>query len=147
LKKRPKSKFIPKDEKKPRQSPQHNPGSIINVKPSWRFGMLDLKGPWGWEKIDKKDVLTEIIEKLKNFETMTWGEIERTNKSHLIPCNNIVRQAKDRLIELELDDLDGIYSIRLKSRERIWGKREIEAFYVIWWDPEHTVYPVSPKNT
>lgn len=147
MKKRPKSNFTPSDEKKPRRSPQNDPATIVDIKPCWRFGMLDLKGCWGWEKIEKRDQLLEIVEKLKNFETMTWGEIDSSNKNHLIPCDKITREARDRLAQLKLDDMEDIYSIRLKSRERIWGKREIEAFYIIWWDPDHTVYPVSPKNT
>jgi hypothetical protein len=46
--------------------------------------MLDLNGPWGWLNIKLKDLLVEVVDKLKNFESMTWGEIERNKKSHLI---------------------------------------------------------------
>ena len=109
--------------------------------------MLDFNGPWGWLKIQLKDTLVEIVEKLKNFESMTWGEIDRSNKSHPIPSNKISREAQKRLIENELDDLENLYSIRLSGRGRIWGKRENEAFYIIWWDPNHTVYKVQKKHT
>jgi hypothetical protein len=77
LKKRPKAKFSPRTDKIPRTAPQNLPDSILFRKPSWRFGLMDLNGPWGWLKIQLKDTLVEIVEKLKNFESMTWGEIDR----------------------------------------------------------------------
>lgn len=84
------------------------------------------------------------------------GKIQRTApqnlldsvlKSHPIPFNKIAREAQKRLKEKELDDLEMLYSIRLSGKERIWGKRENEAFYIIWWDPNHTVCPVQKKHT
>ena len=109
--------------------------------------MLDLNGPWGWLNIKLKDLLVEIVDKLKNFESMTWSEIESNKKSHLISLDKIAKKAQERLRERELDDLEELYSLRLSGKERIWGKRENEAFYIIWWDPDHTVYPVQKKHT
>jgi len=109
--------------------------------------MLDLNGAWGWSNIQSKDSLVEIVEKLKNYESMTWSEIEKINNSHLIPINKISKKARERLIERELGDLETLYSFRLSGRERLWGNRDNEAFYIIWWDPKHTVYPVQKKHT
>jgi hypothetical protein len=63
-----------------------------------------------------------------------------------MPLNEIEKEASDRLRERELDDLE-LYSFRISAKERIWGIREREAFYIIWWDPGHTVYPVQKKHT
>lgn len=147
MKKKPKAKFRIKTEKESRKASQHSPEAVLYRKPSWRFGMLDLNGPWGWLNIKLKDLLVEIVDKLKNFESMTWGEIERNKKSHLISLDKIAKKAQERLRERELDDLEELYSLRLSGKERIWGKRENEAFYIIWWDPNHSVCPAQKKHT
>lgn len=147
MKKKPKVKIIPEITKTPRVAPQNSPESILYRKPSWRFGMLDLNGPWGWLNIQSKEMIVSIMEKLKHFERMTWGEIDRSGKSHPMPLDKIAKKAQDRLRERELDDLEMLYSLRLSGRERIWGKRENEAFYIIWWDPAHSIYPVQKKYT
>ena len=105
--------------------------------------MIDMEGDWGWFNISSKDKLIEIVEKLKQFETMTWGEIDRNRQSHNITVDRIPTKVKQRLKECKLDDLDTLYSLRLSGRERLWGNRDNEAFYIIWWDPNHTVYPVK----
>ena len=78
---------------------------------------------------------------------MTWGEIEKNNNSHLIPIDEISPKAKKRLKDVNLDYLEYLFSFRVSGRERLWGNRENEAFYIIWWDPKHTVYPVQKKHT
>lgn len=107
---------------------------------------MDLEGPWGWLNIQSKDILVSIMEKLGNFESMTWGEIDRNRHNHPMPFDEIPKEARERLKERELDDQE-LYSFHLSAKKRIWGKREREAFYIIWWDPEHTVYPVQKKHT
>ena len=92
-------------------------------------------------------MIVDIIEKLKHFESMTWGEIDRNKKSHSMSLEKIAKGAQDRLRERELDDLEMLYSLRLSGKERIWGKRENEAFYIIWWDSDHSIYPVQKKHT
>ncbi|MCP4214875.1 MAG: hypothetical protein GY765_09470 [bacterium] len=84
---------------------------------------------------------------MKNLESMTWGEIERKDQSHLIPVAGICSEARKRLDEIKLDDRDILYSLRLTGSERLWGIRDYDSFYLLWWDPNHSVYPVSKKHT
>lgn len=147
MKKKPKSKIVLEFTKIPRIAPQNFPESILDRKPSWRFNMLDLNGPWGWLNIQTKNLVVTIIKKLKDFESMTWGEIERNNQSHLISLDRIVKKAQDRLRKMELDDLEILYSLRLSGKERVWGKRKNEVFDIIWWDPLHEVCPAPKKHT
>ena len=144
--KKPKTKFDPEITKTPRIAEQNRPESLLSQKPSWGFGMIYFDGPRGWLNVQSKDILVDIIKKLRNFESMSWGEIDRSGQSHLMPLDKITKEAKERLKERELDDLE-LYSFHLSAKERIWGKRERETFYIIWWDPEHTVYPVQKKYT
>jgi hypothetical protein len=147
LKKKPKIGKAPISTKTPRMDLQNAPTSILDLKPSWRFDIIDLESSWGWFNIESKNLLRDILEKLKNFERMTWGEIERKKQSHIMPLDKIEKKAIDRLRERNLDDLEALYSIRISGKERIWGKRERDAFYIIWWDPDHTVYRVPLKHT
>ena len=109
--------------------------------------MLDLNGPWGWLNLESKSKVEDIINKLKNYERLSWGEIEKSNQNHLIPLDRISKEARERLGEMQLYDLDSLFSFRLSGKERIWGWRYLGLFYIIWWDPEHKVYPVSKRHT
>ncbi len=115
------------------------------------MGLIDFEGYWGWNNVNKIDMFKVIHDKLKSFESMTWSEIERklTNKgsqqNHFMPVSKICREAKNRLKEINLDDRDTLYSLRFSGTERLWGIREGEVLYIIWWDHNHSVYPV-PKR-
>jgi hypothetical protein len=151
-KKKPKIKIHPDTSKNPKMDPQNRPESIMDKKPVWRLGMLDIDGEWGWGNVESRDLILQIHSTLKGFETMTWAEIENKKSkkgkyNHLMPVNQICKRARDRLREIELDDFDTLYSLRLSNLERVWGKRDNEAFYLLWWDPEHTVCPVPPVHT
>ncbi len=146
--KRAKLKKKPTTGKSPRIAAQNSPDSILNRNPAWRFARMDVEGPWGWGNIQSARKFIEILsQKLKNFETMTWKEIDKNGQSHIMPSANISSGAQNRLEEIRLNDIDFLYSIRLSAKERIWGIRECDSFYLLWWDPEHTVYPVPKKHT
>lgn len=77
---------------------------------------------------------------------MTWAEIEG-DKNHFMPVGKVSKDAKQRLREIGLDDRDTLFSFRLSGKQRLWGYREEAVLYILWWDPEHTVYPVAKKHT
>lgn len=132
--KKPRDNYIPSD-------------SYLQYSPVWRFDYIDMHGPWGWLNIESKDELKGIMKKLNNFETMTWADIKRNNHSHQVLTASICKTARDRLVEIEKDDLEDIFSLRLNGTNRIWGKLEDGIFYIIWWDPGHKVYPSHLKHT
>lgn len=151
----PKKKKLPRHSseiqknKVPGYSPENSPDSILKLKPSWRFGLMDITGQWGWGNVESKEKLLKITDKLKVFEAMTWEEIGKKGVSHPMPKDRITRYAQKCLSgkRIDADELETLYSLRLSSRERVWGIREREVFYFLWWDPEHSVYPVEPRNT
>ena len=148
-KKIPKYLQEPKIKAKPSFDKLNSPESSKMKKPVWRVGMIDFEGDWSWNKIDNISKLIEIQSKLKNFETMTWAEIENklikkgTPQNHFMPVENICKNAQLRLSKINLDDIDCLYSLRLSGLKRIWGIHDNEILNIIWWDPEHTVYPVK----
>lgn len=86
--------------------------------------------------------LQRLHEKLQGFESMTADEVfagRRGNKQ--IPVEDLPREALRRLEDLQLDDMDGLCELRIKGDSRIWGFRRGNVINVLWWDPDHTVFP------
>ena len=135
----PNLKKIPRD---------NYPQSYLDNYPVWRFGEIDLEGPFGWLNIESIKKTGEIIEKLKEFESMTWKEITNIRKNnHFVEIENFSNLAKNRLREIERDDCDEFFSLRLTGLNRIWGRIEFGIFYILWWDPNHEVCPSHKKHT
>ncbi|MDO8282710.1 MAG: hypothetical protein Q7U10_08860 [Thermodesulfovibrionia bacterium] len=139
----------PSGKKTPTIDYAHSPESINQKRPVWRMGMIDFEGQWGWGNLNSADAFKTIQNRLKSFETMTWGEIatKRISKgspqNHFMPVSKICKDARDRLKELNLDDLDELYSLRFAARERLWGIRQAEILYILWWDHNHSVFPMQ----
>lgn len=75
------------------------------------------------------------------------GQLVSRYGNHKMEVADLDKEARDRLVEIDLDDLDELWSLRLSGRERVWGTITRNVFSLLWWDPEHTVYPVSKKYT
>jgi len=41
---------------------------------------------------------------------------------------------------------DEMFRFRLGSTRRLWGFRKERTFHVVWWDPEHKVYPTETSS-
>ncbi len=120
--------------------------SQTNTRPLWAFRSLDLQGPWCWAQMATTTLL-EVMERLKNFENMTWVEIEQRSGSHFVDRDSLIKAANDRLAEIRQDDVDSLFSLRINGKARIWGIRDEHILRVLWWDPEHQVCPSLKKNT
>lgn len=129
-------------------------GGPAGSRPSWKMARLDMDhaGSWSWNMTG--DDLREIIQFLQQMERLTWTEIKaqttggRTGhrKHHSIAVERLCPEAQRRLRDLRLDDLDELFRFRLGARQRLWGavNGQDGAFYVLWWDPSHQVYPTDP---
>lgn len=134
----------PKSDKTPRQ--QEKPDSIYDLRPSWLVKHVDLEGgPFSWSEMQRHE-LPGLIDRLRLFENMDWREIERQRSSHSMPATVICKAARDRLEELELE-VETLYQLQVAGRARVWGLRLGSAVALLWWDPEHKVYPVEKKHT
>ncbi|MDE0396621.1 MAG: hypothetical protein OXL96_02330 [Candidatus Poribacteria bacterium] len=83
---------------------------------------------------------------MRNFETMPWSEILGRHH-HAIAVNDIIQPAQNRLEQLGYDDQAELVSFRLSNTERIWAIRSGAEAFLIWWDPNHEIYPSAPKHT
>jgi hypothetical protein len=90
-----------------------------------------------------------IQPKLDAFERMLWREIEAATSDtghrmhHSMECDVICLEAQGRLNDLH-SDADEIYRFRLGNRRRLWGFRITNRFEILWYDPEHHIYPTDP---
>jgi len=104
-----------------------------------------MEGPWHCH-VMTRDVLLAVLQKLRNFESMTWQEIDRGG-SHFIGVDQITPEARKRLGELRQDDVDDVYSLRISGEERFFGIRDGTCLRLLWWDPHHQVCPSNLKHT
>lgn len=142
--KRPSRKVNPPDKKIPRGVDKAIQGELDLV--GWHVRTIDRNGPWGWEEINAPTVWNHIFSKMRDFETMTWGEILGKN-NHQISISEISPEAQRRLIEINQDDIEDLVSLRVDAKKRIWGIRDRHICKILWWDPKHTVCPAKKRHT
>jgi len=116
-------------------------------KPVWKLSLLDWDGPWGWRDI-KANQWQQILQKLGYFETRTWADIKSDGNNHAVFIQNCPNpETLKRLTEIHLDDIEELFSLRLSGKERIWGILDNHIFKILWWDPNHEVWPSTKKHT
>jgi hypothetical protein len=115
--------------------------------PVWRFSLLDWDGPWGWHNVEANK-WQEILQKLGHFETRTWTDIKSDGNNHTVWIKNSPNpETQKRLVELHLDDIHELFSLRLSGKERLWGILDRYILNILWWDPYHEVWPSTKKHT
>lgn len=111
-----------------------------------RFNHVDVGGPFSVVNASAAQLL-QIMAAVKQFETMRpldafSGYPGKDYKTGLLPS----KEARERLVDLEHDDED-IAALRLSGPGRLWGFRRGRYFHVLWWDPDHRVWPTEKKHT
>lgn len=139
--KSPRSAFAAKTQKRPRGAAPDYTGDF----PLWAFRVVDLGGPWCWSALDGPG-LRDVLQRLSELESMTWHAIGETG-SHFIDVSALVKRAQDRLAEIQQDDIDQVYSLRITGKRRVFGIRDGGVLRILWWDPEHAVCPAPKKHT
>lgn len=120
---------------------------LIEDRPlAWRFSACDKGGSWPWTGLDPAEKHREVIDKLREFETRSLGDMKQGG-SHPIKLSALCKEARDRLAEIKQDDLDELMSFRLTGTNRVWCVQDRNIMRVLWWDPDHTVCPSKKKHT
>jgi hypothetical protein len=107
---------------------------------------IDLDGPFGFASVTAAALL-QIRQRLGDFETMTWREIGRARHCHFIEVERVCSAAQRRLSEIQQDDTEMLYQLGMGSVGRLWGIRFAHEYRILWWDPNHEVYPTEMRNT
>lgn len=104
------------------------------------------------DNITRKSIFNEIYDKMKQFETRSWNDIDKEtsasgSKHHYISVGTLNLAAQKRLETIGFGDLDQVYSLRLDGKLRIFGRREANVLDIIWVDPNHEICKSTKKHT
>lgn len=97
---------------------------------------------WGWGQVEIRQFFQYLLPRLQDYETMTWNEITQRTSCHPIGVSRICSAAKRRLQEIH-PDIDTLHQIDMRQPCRLWGYRDRQTLYIIWHDPNHSVYPLK----
>lgn len=107
---------------------------------------------WAWPATAAGDAW-EILDFMCETSKLTWGEImsqmtgpnhRRRPKHSSYNFGSVGTVAQRRLAELRLDEIfEEFFRFRLTGEKRLWGFRTEDVFHLLWWDPEHQVYPTD----
>lgn len=117
----------------------------------FRFDCIDLDEgcPWSLANVDANDQ-RDLLEHLRQYESKTIGELVGGSFSEFKSYNNFAecpnRAATNRLAEL-YDAPDSIARFRLSSTKRLYGFLVDNEFHLLWWDPNHEVWPSRKRHT
>lgn len=144
--KKPKQKENATSKKRPREA--EDAESYLKNNPVWKFKLND-KNHGEWSIRNCCDFNNDVMDKLQDFEGMTWSEIINTNgidTSHFVNTSDLIKKAQDRLRELRIIE-DRLFSLRLNGKTRIYGLLNNGIFNILWYDCKHEIYPSKKKNT
>jgi hypothetical protein len=107
----------------------------------WRFRHVDHDGPWGFDGVDTA-TFCAILKKLAVFESMTASEAFQGSPGKDYEIAEIPNKAVVRRLEaMGLGDQTRISRFQLQGLWRLYGFRQGNVFHVVWWDPEHEIWP------
>jgi hypothetical protein len=142
-KKQPAIKVNPDPKKLPRHLEPYNDDKQV----FWSFSMFDPDMQFpddSWKDVSFMYFATAI----KSCEQRTWTDIEANhNRDHPIEIWKLEKFARDRLGELQLDDIDVLWSLHFDGLCRLWGIRNQTLYQIIWLDPRHAICPSAKKGT
>lgn len=123
-----------------------SPDSFYDKFPVWSFKMLD-NDCVKWSISNVNDIYGTIIEKLRNYEGMKWSKIIQAsggrthgNNNHFESISCLIPEAQKRWKELNLEEYDSVFSLRLSGRQRLYGILTDGTFKIVWFDPIHGIY-------
>lgn len=131
-------------------------GSRYHLPMSWANDLEDREGSWSWGvERDWGDELSAsyIYPFLCGCQKSTWGQLESQKAGdrhrHIsYEIEQIVPEAQERLIDLELDDQDKIFRFRMTNKNRLYGFILTTCvFHTVWFDPTHDICPSKKKHT
>ncbi|MCK4593344.1 hypothetical protein KAU45_02495 [bacterium] len=147
MKRRKKPKLEHDLQFKKQPSSEYKPLSSYDLNPTWSLKYLQIDNQWCWSGI-QRDKLLEVVVKAKEFEKSKWKELlTKGYPAKFIPVRAIRKEAQEILLDELRIQQETIVRFQISGKERIWGLLIEGVFHVIFWDPEHEIYPSELKHT
>lgn len=109
----------------------------------FRFNRVDVEGDWCLSGIEAGDH-KELIRFMGEIETMKVKEVIPSRcKREDVAGSSVNQDAKKRAQTVFRDDHDRIHVLHVSGRKRLWGLQFENEFSVIWWDPNHEIWPTK----
>ena len=113
----------------------------------WSLQQADFGGPWGFtDEVFRDRWCGTILPGLVALETKKWSEIATAtsgmkggSSNHHIQIEALSEQARERLPDTQMFDVDALYSLRLHEVQRLFGRVDNHVLFLLWYDPEHEV--------
>ena len=115
-----------------------DPEQYYSQNPAWTFANVDQE-MWCFSQEHIGDAIwTEILPRLKSYETMTWAEIFVKDKkqNHSIDLIELNKVAQDRLAKRYIE-AEALMSLRLNGTHRLYGYMTGRVFNILWYDDGH----------
>ncbi len=111
---------------------------------------MDMTGECGWHLVSEAELL-RLQRWMADLEGKTWEEA----CSGRVGCKPVsldsseepARKMTARLMELKKDDVDSVYEFHLDGTTRFWGIRRGHVCHLVWWDPNHRLWPSTLRHT
>ncbi|WP_306204112.1 hypothetical protein [Actinoplanes sp. RD1] len=118
---------------------------------SFRYADHGYQGKWAWPQATAAE---EVLNFFCHVGASTWHEVRAQlfssrsgshRKHHDQRVDSLCPEARQRIAMLNHRQMfgDRIFRFRVGGRKRLWGFVKGGVFYVLWWDPEHQVYPTG----
>jgi hypothetical protein len=85
---------------------------------------------------------------------LTWAEIETQRagghkRHHSQEISGLEAAAQADITKRKLSERfnETMFRFRLSGEQRLWGFRNGRVFHIVWWDPDHQVYPTEKSHT
>jgi hypothetical protein len=139
----------PKRKETPRSTPELPGAETSGDRMCWRFKHFDHDGPWSFAGMSSAE-MCGLMKRLAQFETMMVGEAfpgsGKPGKEYDVE-DIPTAEARKRLDAIGLADMTKISVFRLSGEQRLYGFRCGNVFHVVWWDPQHVIWPSHLKHT
>ena len=138
-------KIPPPDTKQPRTSP--DAGAWAQQLFKWKVNdnYIDMgHEEWGWGDVPISDFFDVLKESLQKYEDMPWNDVLHRASCHPMPIHKIAKRARERFIAI-CPDVDTLHQVDFSKLGRVWGVKAGQYLHLVWYDPNHTVYPINRR--
>lgn len=106
----------------------------------FRFDRVPTGGQFCLSKITPTEHV-DLLNKLKSFETMKATDAFSGSPGKDYQLDNRVPTILKKNINAIGDDIDMVSRLALGGKPRLYGIRNGNEFSILWWDPEHQLWP------
>jgi hypothetical protein len=127
-------------------------GSRFAMHVTWCITKADREGNWSWgepRNWAQEEWDDTISPAMVQFANMTWAQVDGCGSGtghkmhHGHELDEIIPEAYERWREIGLEEFETVFRFRLGGTRRVWGHVVQAHFFFVWWDRNHSLYPVG----